>query len=305
MGQRAILSQLADVDIRLLRIFCAVTDAGGISAAELELNITRSTISRHIMDLEARLGFTLCRRGRGGFSLTDEGRVTYESTQRLLASINEFRSEINDVHSRMTGTLVIALFDKTVSNPGCKVHQAIRAFDALAPEVSIDIHVKPLNDIEKGVIDGTYHVGVIPEHRTSASLEYSLLFDEPMKLYCGRGHVLFSRDDDNISKSDILGAKYAGLGFHSPNMERGRQLGMQRDATAYDQEGIATLLLSGCYLAYLPEHYAQRFIEEGFIRSINVEPYRYLCQYSSIVRRSPRPSRIVDTFLNELSSAHT
>jgi len=56
MAKRAILGQLKDVDIRLLRVFRVVTEAGGISAAELELNIGRSTISTHIKDLEIRLG---------------------------------------------------------------------------------------------------------------------------------------------------------------------------------------------------------------------------------------------------------
>ena len=83
-------------------------EAGGISAAELELNIGRSTISRHIKDLETRLGVTLCRRGRAGFSLTDEGKRVYEATLRLLTAINDFRSEVNEIHQEMTGKLVIA-----------------------------------------------------------------------------------------------------------------------------------------------------------------------------------------------------
>ena len=44
---RAILGNLSDTDIRLLRVFIVVAQAGGLSAAELELNIGRSTISRH------------------------------------------------------------------------------------------------------------------------------------------------------------------------------------------------------------------------------------------------------------------
>lgn len=110
---RPLLGQLADVDIRLLRVFRMVSDSGGISAAELELNIGRSTISRHIKDLEIRLGVTLCRRGRGGFALTDEGRAVYQATLRLLGALDEFRAEINDVHRRMTGHISLALFEKS------------------------------------------------------------------------------------------------------------------------------------------------------------------------------------------------
>jgi DNA-binding transcriptional LysR family regulator len=74
------------MDIRLLRVFKSVVDCGGMAASELELNIGTSTISRHIKDLETRLGLTLCRRGRGGFTMTAEGERIYEETLRLLAS---------------------------------------------------------------------------------------------------------------------------------------------------------------------------------------------------------------------------
>ena len=64
--KRAILGQLSDADMRLLRVFKSVVDCGGMAAAELELNIGISTISKHVKDLETRLGLTLCHRGRSG-----------------------------------------------------------------------------------------------------------------------------------------------------------------------------------------------------------------------------------------------
>ena len=61
---RAVLGQVSDMDLRLLRVFKAVAECGGMAAAELELNIGTSTVSRHMKDLETRLGLVLCRRGR-------------------------------------------------------------------------------------------------------------------------------------------------------------------------------------------------------------------------------------------------
>ena len=304
MSKRAILGQLADVDIRLLHIFRRVAEAGGISAAELELNIGRSTISRHIKDLEVRLGVTLCRRGRGGFALTDEGAAIYEAVLRLFAALDGFRAEVSEVHERMTGRVVLALFDKTVTNPESRIWEAINRFDLLAPEVRIEIYVEPINTIEKGIMDGTYHIGVIPEHRPSPSLDYVRLFDEDMHLYCGSRHPLFGGEDANVSREEVLSYKYAGLGYHSPNMEQGRDLGLTREATAYDQEGIVTLLLSGRYVGYLPDHYARSFVEQGLVRPLCTDSFHYNCEYSAIVRHAPKPSRVVDTFLNELERAH-
>ena len=65
-GKIAALAQIADLDLKLLKLFKTVVECGGFAAAETELNISRSTISIHMSKLEARLGLSLCQRGRSG-----------------------------------------------------------------------------------------------------------------------------------------------------------------------------------------------------------------------------------------------
>ncbi len=305
MVKKAILGQLGDVDIRRLRVFKMVTESGGISAAELELNIGRSTISTHIKDLEIRLGVTLCRRGRSGFSLTDEGRHIYEATLRLFGSLDEFRTEVGEVYDSLTGQINIALFDKTVSNPEAHISKAFKTFDQQAPEASLSIHVEPLNEIERGIIEGRFQLGIVPGHRRSPSLIYTPLFDEQMYLYCGKEHPLYHLEEQDISQKNILGFKYAGLGYHSPNMEIGRQLGMKRDVTVNEQEAIVHLLLSGRYIGYLPDHYAKSFVDDKLIKPIGCDVFHYQCEFLAIHRSSPKPSRLTQTFLSCLVDAHS
>jgi DNA-binding transcriptional LysR family regulator len=164
------LGRLGDMDLRLLRVFKTVVDCGGMAAAELELNIGTSTISRHVKDLEVRLGLTLCRRGRGGFALTAEGEQIYAETLRLLASTEAFRVSVDEIHRRLGGQLHVAVFDKTASNPAAHIGRAIAMFGERAPDVALNLHVAPINAIERGVIDGQFQVGVIPGHRRSDSL---------------------------------------------------------------------------------------------------------------------------------------
>ena len=305
MSSRALLGQLSDDDVRLLRVFRSVAEAGGLSAAELELNIGRSAISRHLKDLEIRLGVTLCRRGRGGFALTDEGRHVYESALRMLAAIDNFRSEVNEVHKKLVGNIAIALFDKTVTNPDCKIPNAIAAFNEIAPEVTLDVYVGAINEIEKGVMDGRYNIGVIPTHRTSASLAYHSLFPEQMYVYVANSHPLFDLDDDLIDNQVFKQHKFVGLGYHSPNMEVGNKIGVERFATCYDQEAVVTCILSGRYLGYLPDHYADRFVDAGLIRPINTNRFHYECDFVAITAIAPKPSRLSQYFLTCLIKAHS
>ena len=77
------LGRVSDIDLRLLRVFVSVVEAGGFSLATARLNVAESTISTHMSDLEARLGIRLCERGRGGFRITQRGQEVYQETLAL------------------------------------------------------------------------------------------------------------------------------------------------------------------------------------------------------------------------------
>jgi len=302
---RAILGQVSDMDLRLLHVFKAVVDCGGMAAAELELNIGISTVSRHVKDLETRLGLILCRRGRGGFALTPEGRRVYDETLRLLAAVDGFRAGIDEVHQRMGGKLAIGLFDKIASNPAACVHRAIADFCAQAPDVALELHVGTIGAIERGVMDGGFAVGVIPAHRASASLRYDRLFDETMHLYCAQGHALFDAPDAALDWAGLRRRHdFAGLGYHSPNMELAHAQRLPRGATGFDQEAIAMLILSGCFMGFLPDHYARPFVQAGRMRAVRPTALRYACDFVSVLRRSPQPTRAALAFHQALLRAH-
>ncbi len=303
---RSALGQLSDMDIRLLRVFKTVVDCGGMAAAELELNIGTSTVSRHIKDLETRLGLTLCRRGRAGFAMTAEGEQIYAETGRLLAGVDAFRSRVDEIHQRMGGELHLAVFDKTASNPSARIGAAIALFQDLAPGVSLHLHVAPLNAIERGVLDGQFQLGIIPGHRSADTLRYDLLFGETMYLYCGAAHRLYAAQatPEPADWAALRTHAFAGLGYHSPNMELTQREQLVRAATGYDQESIATLILSGRFLGFLPDHYAQAFVQSGQMRALNPHVFNYDCRFFSIVRASPPATRVTRALQACLIRAH-
>ena len=301
---KALLGQISDMDLRLLRVFRTVVDCGGMAAAELELNIGTSTVSRHIKDLETRLGLTLCRRGRAGFALTPEGEKIYAQTTLLLVATDAFRSGVDEIHQRMGGQLHVAVFDKTASNPQSHIAHAIALFTQQAPDVALNLHVGTLTAIERGVLDGQFQIGIIPGHRSSDLLEYTPLFDEAMSLYCGQAHDLYRQPAANLGWAQLREHRFAGLGYHSPNMELTQQQRLPRAATGFDQESIATLILSGQFLGFLPGHYAESFVRTAQMRAIAPDVLRYDCSFFAIVRRSPQSTRATRAFQACLAQAH-
>lgn len=125
MKRKSLTGQLSDIDLRLLRIFRCVVESGGFSAAEVALNISRAAISAAMADLEIRLGFKLCHRGRSGFSMTDEGQQVYQYVLQLLASLEEFKTQINTLHSSLVGELNIGITDNMVSMTEMRITNAL------------------------------------------------------------------------------------------------------------------------------------------------------------------------------------
>jgi DNA-binding transcriptional LysR family regulator len=80
---------------------------------------------------------------------------------------------------------------------------------------------------------------------------------------------------------------------------------MSRSATGFDQESIATLILSGKFLGFLPIHYAQSFVASGQMRAVRPALFHYECDFFGIVRRSPQPSRATRAFQACLEQVHS
>jgi LysR family transcriptional regulator, transcriptional activator for bauABCD operon len=302
MVKKALLGQVGDAEIRLLQIFKAVVECGGFAAAELELDIGRSTVSRHIQSLEGRLGVSLCRRGRAGFALSAEGEHVYQGALKLLDAMDGFRAGVVDLREDLAGKLAVGLFDKTASNPQAQIGRALHALRRSAPSVRVDITVGAISAIEAGVIGGKLQLGIVPGHRRSETLEYHDLFGESMYLYCGRAHPLYRARAPSLAQ--VQEHDYAGLAFHSPNMEATHRFGLRRRATANDQEAIATLVLSGDYIGFLPDHYAEAFLRAGAMRRVECAECMYGVRFVAILRKGAPASRVARAFLGELVRAH-
>ena len=301
MKKREFKGQLSDIDLRMLRIFKVVVECGGFAAAEVELNISRSAISMAISDLENRLGFRLCQRGRSGFSLSEEGEHIYNYTLQLLSSIEDFRTQVNTLHTHLKGELNIGITDNLVTMPKMKVTDALAALKKQGPDVSINIRMIPPNEIEIGVLDGHLHVGIVPSVRVLSGLEYHDIYGEESKLYCSNNHPLFKVEDNKIQIAEwdaVLPAyaQTAAIKTRYKKLKAG-------SATATDREGIAFLIMTGLYIGYLPDHFAAQWVNTKRMRAIASNEYCYTTQFSVITRKGARPNSVLRTYMEHLMSS--
>ena len=295
------LSNLSESDIRLLRVFAAVVDAGGFSAAQIDLNVSQSTISTHMTALEQRLGVRLCERGRSGFRLTERGQLIYQAAQRLFAAIDEFRSDAGAARNCLTGSLVVGIVDSVVANSECKLHRAIGTFNQIAPEVQITIRVTSPSEIERVVLEGSCDLGLGACGQHSPYLDYEDIFEERQVLYCGAGHPLFERRD--IKVSDLKDQQFVRRTYAAPDR---LPPGVKTTSTAVADlmEAVAAFVLSGQFVGFLPAHVAAHWVTRDLMHPLLDETLGYLNPVYLATRKAETTKPVLSVFLKELRQVH-
>src|ERR1700721_3489896 len=89
------------------RVFTTVIEAGGFTAAAERLGMSRAAASKHVQQLEQRLGARLLERTTRRVSVTDAGRRFYEQCRRILAELDEAERSAGELHNEPRGELRI------------------------------------------------------------------------------------------------------------------------------------------------------------------------------------------------------
>lgn len=307
MGKRkaALSGQVADQDIKLLRVFKTVVESGGFSAAEVPLNLANSTICNYVADLEKRLDMRLCERGRSGFALTERGKMVYDATLELLGALEQFRQRVNVSHDRIMGDLHLGCAEHLMALQRDLLIEALKCYTKKAPDVRMRISTMMSDDVIPSVLEGRIQLGVTVLVNPIPNLESLYLFEEDMVLYCGKGHPLFDASPKNYSIESLQ--NYAFV--ESPRLQAGREVTPQmaswrKQAVAHHQEARAQLILTGHYLAYLPECLVEAWGMQGQVRPLFREQLSYRNTFYALYKLGAQKNPVVSAFLECLQQAY-
>ncbi len=88
------ISRTEYLDLNALRTFVLVVEAGGITEGARRAALPKSTVSRQVRDLEARLGEQMLTRQGRGLTTTGAGRRLYESARSAVGALEVLRKDV-------------------------------------------------------------------------------------------------------------------------------------------------------------------------------------------------------------------
>jgi DNA-binding transcriptional LysR family regulator len=299
------LHNLSDLDLRLLRVFLSVVDANGISAAQATLNVSQSTISAQLATLEARLGFRLCERGRAGFRLTPKGAQFAHASRQLMERITNFCLDARQMERKLVGSLSIGMIGHAAISANARLSNAIARFRARDEAVTLSIRILSPGMLEEELINGRLNVGIGYFWHRIAGLKYAPLYTERQVAYCGRGHPLFARGD-NLTREQLAKWDWVHRSYPVPEAAFPENYGGsgQARAVADNMEAVAVLILSGCHLGFLPQHFAAPLVQQGLLAELNGGRLSYDVGLQMATRRQSGSDEVLQAFLDDLTGAH-
>ncbi|WP_042149413.1 MULTISPECIES: LysR family transcriptional regulator [unclassified Pseudoalteromonas] len=279
---------ITEYDLRLLRIFVCVVEHGGFAAAETALGVTRSTISVHMSNLESRMKLKLCLRGRGGFSLTEDGQAVYRAVISLFDSLNDFSLLVGTLGKELSGELVILCADQLDHAKQQKMAQVIQEVHDSSPNLHLVLDGDSISNIEKSLLKDKTHIGIFPDYQQIEGLSYTPLCNEPIYLCCAHSHPFFNKVDTLITDEDLASALAIHPGIDIDMSGKNQLIKLNLAAKAYQFDTRKSMILSGRYIGYMPQSYIQHELNMGLMRIIQPSSLTYQFNLSLVSKKSPR-----------------
>ena len=285
---------LTEYDLRLLRIFKVVVENGGFAAAENALGVTRSTISTHMSNLEARMKLTLCSRGRGGFALTQEGQAVYHAALTLFESLDDFSLLVSSLGHELSGELVILCADQLSNAYQQKLSNVIAYIVKNAPNLHLVLDSASIENIEKGLLKDKAHLGILPHYQSIEGLCYNPLSSDPIFLCCANTHPFFDLMDSEITPEMLASTKTVHPGVDIDAQGKAQLQKLQLAAKSYQFDARKTMIMSGCYLGFMPQSFIQTELDCGKMRIIKPSSLTYQFDLSLAYKKQPKEPRKVE-----------
>ena len=141
-----------------LRVFLTVVEVGSFAGAARKLSRATSVISYSIANLETQLGVSLFdRKSTRKPELTEAGRTVLSEARTITNGVNGLRAKVRGLLQGLEAEIHLVL---DVLLPAARVIDALKAFRAEFPTVSLRLYMEALGAVTQMVVDRTATIGV-------------------------------------------------------------------------------------------------------------------------------------------------
>nr|KAJ9617452.1 hypothetical protein H2204_013807 [Knufia peltigerae] len=212
-----------------MRAFARVVETGSFTRAAHTLQISRTTVTQLVQQLEAHLRLRLLNRTTRRVSVTADGAAYYPRIVRLLAELEEVEGGLGDAAAQPHGRLRIDVpgpFARLLLVP------VLPGFQARYPEIQLEVGV---SDREVDVIADNVDCVIRGGTPADPALVARPLASLPIGFHASPGYV--QRFGVPEHPRALQGPDHHTVGFLSPRSGRARAFSAKRGAERIEVQG--------------------------------------------------------------------
>jgi LysR family cyn operon transcriptional activator len=178
------------VELRHLRYFLAVAEAGSFSRAADRLGISQPSVSQQMRDLETGLRVSLFQRRGKRILLTSAGLIFQEHARVILRQLENFLQELSSEPGQLRGALHVGVVP--ILNVAL-MPDLLGLFAAKHPGINLTVDEISSTEIETALEEGRMDVGLGFLTRHSPNLRYERLCTDEFALIVSEAHPWWKR----------------------------------------------------------------------------------------------------------------
>ena len=211
------------MDVKHLESFLAITEHGSLSRAAEELQVSTSTVSGHLTQLEAELGTPLLMRHARGMLPTSAGQVLHQGARAVVLAMEQVRHNVAATATDLTGRARVCL----PAGPAAILSlPLIKCLQERHPRIRLELFAGISSHLEKMLTEKRYDIGLLYHSSPIKGLIVESLVDEDLVLVGGF---------EQGNRDDIALADVARLRLVLPSRKYGLRQLIDR---AFDAQGV-------------------------------------------------------------------
>lgn len=288
-------------ELKDLRLFKAIVQAGNLSAGAATMHMTAPSASYRLKNLEYTAGSPLFVRSARGMSLTPAGEALARHVDILLADLHDMQAEVSAYARNLKGS--IRLLANSSSLNGFIIPSLAR-FLASNTHIDVDLKEQDSLSIAGKIQRGEADIGICAGKVDEADLACELYAIDRLICATPPDHPLAQRS--RVAFADVLAHEQVCMERSSSNYQfvhtQAERLGKTVSVRvhAHDFSSVLYLVRAGVGVAVVPASVAQPLVAEGAVTAVSLLDGWALRNLHLVTRRDAEPAGLVRQFAEVL-----
>lgn len=191
------------IELRQLRYLIAAAEVGSFSRAARNMNIKQATLSRHVIEVEKRLGMTLFDRRTRGATLTPNGKTYLTTAQRIVKEFEELNEWVRAARKGEAGRLAVGFY---TSFSAGNLRATLSEFSERFFGVTVRGFERDRDMLLAGIESGLLDIAIMIGERPYPGIRSRPLWSERHLVVMPATHPLAARE--RIHWQDLTGERF-------------------------------------------------------------------------------------------------